>query len=298
MIYKRNSKHSLSISGMLICLSLLLCQTACGTASDNDYSSNHDKMRFVLNDRQKEILVQMELPTEYDALTASQRLAIQRIESMLTYLEDKYEPSFEYAGYIPAGLTDEEELIAYQKNPDGTIKHMISVKVDNNGDYYDDFETFAVGDYYEGIWNDNFTNEFPNLKYKFIYHPLLCDIELSKIENEHFEWEYAVQNTILLELNEFDLEEFKKIETELTKWYYEHQIHSRTTLRIFTNLSVDINGSNYTDWYHKDIYLGYYEFDFDARYDSIYIDYRNVKGADKVISEKKSIDDYIKKECD
>ena len=124
---------------------------ACGIKAESDTEDNNHisySGRTILNERQREILVQMELPTEYDELSASQQLAIQRIESMLTYLEDKYEPSFEYAGYIPASLDDEEELIVYQKNPDGSNKRLISVKVDKSGNYYDDFEWFVVGDYY------------------------------------------------------------------------------------------------------------------------------------------------------
>lgn len=65
-----------------------------------------------LTDRQKEILESVGLSTNVEDLRFYQKDAIMAIEEMLSYLENKYNKSFEYAGYVPKGNLDREALTA------------------------------------------------------------------------------------------------------------------------------------------------------------------------------------------
>lgn len=52
------------------------------------------------------------MPTQYKELTLSQKTAIEAIEDMLVYLEEKYEDTFSYSGYVTQSTVEEEHLIA------------------------------------------------------------------------------------------------------------------------------------------------------------------------------------------
>lgn len=75
-----------------------------------------------LTERQKEILIENNLPDKWMKLNTSQRQSIVAIEEMLEYLENKYNKKFCYAGYKPKNelYLDEEALLAYAEgdNPD------------------------------------------------------------------------------------------------------------------------------------------------------------------------------------
>lgn len=70
------------------------------------------KSEYELTDRQIRILEEEGLPTSFDALTAAQKRAVAAIEEMLLATEEKYGKSFDYVGYVPAGVAEEEHLIA------------------------------------------------------------------------------------------------------------------------------------------------------------------------------------------
>ena len=78
-------------------ISLLCCICLCGCNAEiskptpsNDQNATTQKEDDLTNltDRQKQILEQMELPTDYEQLNYTQQHAIKRIEIMLRYLAD------------------------------------------------------------------------------------------------------------------------------------------------------------------------------------------------------------------
>lgn len=99
---------------LITVLSLMLCGCA-GKAPDSSASGQpesaeagqSEKYTVELTERQKKILRDEGLPEEYDRLTDSQKNAIVKIESALSYLEETYEDEFEYTGYVSGGLDGE-----------------------------------------------------------------------------------------------------------------------------------------------------------------------------------------------
>ena len=90
-----------------------------------------------LNQRQVEICEAVGLPTQVDELDSHQKKAIMRIEDLLQYLDDKYNKSFKYAGYVAAGVLEDEHLIAYSE--DMNIYKTTTLYVNKDGALEDDY---------------------------------------------------------------------------------------------------------------------------------------------------------------
>lgn len=99
-------KNSILKIGILCLLFLML--GGCGTEKNEEIDS-----KITLNERQKSILAEKELPTDYEELNITQKAAIVAIEEMLEAIETKYDMEFCYAGYIEASVLEPETLIAY-----------------------------------------------------------------------------------------------------------------------------------------------------------------------------------------
>ena len=84
--------------GLIVSLIILMMGVCGSTMNNSDLPSNTESKVF-LTQRQKDILTEQGLSTEYTELSASQQKAIVAIEEMLSYAEKKYKTSFSYAGY-------------------------------------------------------------------------------------------------------------------------------------------------------------------------------------------------------
>ena len=74
--------------------------------------------KVVLNERQRELLTEEALPTDFEALPDPQQEALVAIEKMLCFLEEKYGREFSYCGYLAGGVLENEQLIACEKGGD------------------------------------------------------------------------------------------------------------------------------------------------------------------------------------
>ena len=99
--------------------------------------SNKGESTMILTERQKAILDAQGLPTDYDELYPAQKSAITAIEIMLNYLDQRYGDGFAYEGYISAGGTQKETLLA--------VRDELHVKVfrDYNDGQYMYSDTYA-----------------------------------------------------------------------------------------------------------------------------------------------------------
>ena len=134
------------IIGTVLIIGIGVC--GCGMKKNSSDESKNitlkSKPELVLNERQKEILEEVGLPTDAEKLDSSQQEAIIAIDEMLTEIEKKYNTSFSYAGYIAPGPLEHEELIAYPT--EGSSGDTFSVtRVKKNGKYvYEDEYVYGV----------------------------------------------------------------------------------------------------------------------------------------------------------
>jgi hypothetical protein len=126
-------RNRFSIGIILILISLMT--SACGCIKNIPDEINNTVQKVSLSERQKSILEENGLPTEYNELLPSQKAAIVAIEEMLCYVEEKYDTSFSYAGYIAASPLEKEHMIAF---PTSGNMASDSFTITKNGDTYED----------------------------------------------------------------------------------------------------------------------------------------------------------------
>ncbi len=151
------------IIGMVLIIGIGVC--GCGMKKNNSNESKNitlkSKPELVLNERQKEILEEVGLPTEAEKLDSSQQEAIIAIDEMLTAVEKKYNRSFSYSGYVEQGLLESEHLMAYPSDGNPRTDSFEVRKTDNG--YEDDYMNVAIRDdytkYVEEIITSNLHNE-------------------------------------------------------------------------------------------------------------------------------------------
>ena len=119
--------------------------------NDNNVENGETKeMKVELTKRQIDILEAMKLPTDYNELSLDQKSAIESIETLLTYLEEKYGTAFNYAGYAAADADEKEHLKAYPS--DGDKNDLVTVYrsyEDGKIQYEDDYANILVKPQYE-----------------------------------------------------------------------------------------------------------------------------------------------------
>ena len=143
----------------IICISLtiviLMSFSACEKLSsqqsdlnigDTDITIIKGEETMELTRRQIDILKLENLPTNYEQLNNSQKRSIIAIEELFSYLDAKYEITFEYVGYRAASNLDKETLIV---KPEGGTSADIVTVVRNNGECIDDYATVYYRDAYE-----------------------------------------------------------------------------------------------------------------------------------------------------
>ena len=129
---------------MVLIIGIGVC--GCGMKKNNSNESKNitlkSKPELVLNERQKEILEEVGLPTEAEKLDSSQQEAIIAIDEMLTAVEKKYNRSFSYSGYVGQGLLESEHLMAYPSDGNPRTDSFEVRKTDNG--YEDDYMNVAL----------------------------------------------------------------------------------------------------------------------------------------------------------
>lgn len=117
----------------------------------------------MLNQRQKDILEQMNLPQDYDSLTIIQKSAIVAIDDMLFYLENQYNETFMYLGYYEANFAEDEHLIAECSIGKVTV---FRSRADGKYFYTDDFAVVSAGSQYRVAISDYIEETFKEKMYK------------------------------------------------------------------------------------------------------------------------------------
>lgn len=143
-------------------------------------SESHDNqegeiVNIELTERQIALLKEMGLPTDYEELSLNQKSAIESIEDLLCYLEDKYEQPFTYVGYIAGDALENEHLVAYPSDgsPDDEIK-VYRTYVNKVYRYEDNYATVLAKPFFEERINE-FVSENINILNKKVF----CKVTLA-----------------------------------------------------------------------------------------------------------------------
>ena len=184
-----------------------------------------------LNDWEKELLSANGLSTDIDELTANQKISVQHIYEMITYMNEKYGEEFGYAGYIEPGLMQNETLYVYPLKNSSGVMSTIYVKIDENGDFYDNYaagETEIVNNTETEM--NKFIAEYFKDKETVSYITEVYPIEHPEnIHGDDYAWELLVDSTFFISENDCtraELEEFGRV---MAQWACDR--HMRIKMR-------------------------------------------------------------------
>ena len=227
----------------------LVCLTSCGKAGKSGHKwQNSD----TLNEWQINLLEAQGLPTDIEKLTPMQKLSIQHIYEMITYLNDKYGEEFVYAGYIQPGLMDEETLLAYPKKygADGG-RNTVKVTVDDNGNFIDTYSSLEVRNYYESLINNFTQNYFDSNEVKIVVTDFESEfVEKKYIKNEDFEKKISATNLFFIPTMICSKSNFHDFTDEVAKWMKLHNVYGHVRITMIKNSNTsDISYSNYSNFY-------------------------------------------------
>lgn len=232
--------------------------TSCGKSTNSSQTGHKWENSDTLNEWQMNLLETQGLPTDIEQLTPSQKRSIQHIYEMITYLNEKYDEEFIYAGYIEPGLMEEEELFAYPKQYGSQGgRNTISVKLDDNGDFTDNYSNMEVINYCEKLIGDYIRSYFDSDEIGYLMFVNTNRINSMKdVEDGDFHWDIGVQNVFFLSNNDVCLEEIESFSHDYANWLFEHKIISNNQFNIVRNTDIKIiSYSNYDTYYHEDYFV-------------------------------------------
>ena len=219
----------------------------------------------ILNDWQKEVLAAEGLPTEADELTDSQLKSIQRIYEMITYLNDKYDEEFIYAGYLEPASNQTETLYAYPRLLGADYgRNTVTVKAAKDG-FTDDYSDRSIVDYAEEMANDFMKDYFDSDQVIAFFKVNACDIKKNEVIDGDFQWKLGVSDIIFVNEDICNADQVEEFAANYAKWLYEHELDGRHRINIVKDMDVtQITYEEIADVYDYDNYLGYYDFGFDS----------------------------------
>ncbi len=200
-----------------------------------------------LNEWQKSLLKAEGLPTDIEQLSPSQKCSIQHIYEMITYLNEKYDEEFVYAGYVEPSVMDEETLYAYPKQfgPEGG-KNTVEVTLDEKGNFTDTYSDMGVSSYLEKLIGDYVRGYFKSDEIAYFMTVNDSNIDsMAEVGNGDFQWKIGLMNSFFFSDKYFTQEDIEKFAPIFAKWLYEHKIVSDNHLNIVRN--VDVKKATYSN---------------------------------------------------
>lgn len=141
---------------MLLISVLAVAGMGCNMFENESYSDQEEEtVNIKLTERQIALLKELGLPTDYEELSLNQKSAIESIEDLLTYLEEKYNQPFTYVRYVAGDALEDEHLVAYPSNgtPDDEIT-VYRTYVDKKFQYEDDYAVVLAKPLFETVVNE------------------------------------------------------------------------------------------------------------------------------------------------
>ena len=217
----------------------------------NIVSSTQEQV--VLNERQKNILKEEGLPTDYEKLTPTQKMAIVSMEEMLQYADEKYGKTFCYAGYVAAGAVDDEHTIAYPSDGD-ELKERFTITKTESG-YEDNYINIVANEDFFKYLSNNIEPFLNGAEAKIL--GTITKTSLNKVPDDLTEFDGNVESStmIFIDGKTFDENNVKEFETAVTDFMNEHKLYSTVQVIVLKEGNLQgITEDNYTDYLSKTYY--------------------------------------------
>ncbi len=203
-----------------------------------------------LNQRQIEICEAVGLPVDFEELDANQQKNIMRIEALLQYLDNKYNKTFKYAGYVADGVLEDEHLIAYSE--DMSIYYPTTLYVKENGLFEDDYiQVYAAAE----IESEATLYVMQNWKSKAKIFVRSCETETADITKISLETmgDTSAFFTVVLESPATD-EDVKKYSNDFISWAKEYGLYG--TVEVYVVEDDEFNDITIENYEHIKVNTG------------------------------------------
>lgn len=232
---------------------IILMTRVCGCTMNNSDLPGNAESEASLNQRQKDILAEQGLPTEYKELSVSQQRAIVAIEDMLVYAEKKYSTSFSYAGYSAPSSLEKEHMRAFPTSGDMETDSFTITKTDTG--YEDDYVNVAANEIYVAHVYDGIKNILPNTEIKVFAE--IIRTSLVEVPTVDTELQGKVESSLWVFVDgvtwgEDDINNFK---TEFGDYLAEHQLYGMAQIILLKDGKIAyLTKYNYTDYLSEEYY--------------------------------------------
>lgn len=237
----------------LITALIILVIGVCGCTMNHTDLQNNKEPEVTLSERQKNILSEQGLPTEYAQLSPHQQRAIVAMEEMLLYAEEKYDMPFSYAGYTAAGSMEKEHMQAYP-----TSGHMetdtFTITKTKDG-YEDDFLSVAATPYFTSYLTEQFKAFLPETDIKVYGKITKTSLQEMPAEDTVFDGKVSSSLCIFVDGATCSEESFETFKTQYVDFMREHQLYGMAEVVLLKegNL-VYLSRYNYMDYLSQTYY--------------------------------------------
>lgn len=234
-------------AAVLLAVSVTACSSAGDSGAAAPQTDTEESAATVLTERQKDILTQEGLPTNYDDLSLLQKSAITAIGDMLDYIENKYSHQFMYLGYVAAGPLEKEHLDVYPVGK--SSRDVVTVYRDYVGGEYvysDNYPLLEANTLYQEAM-ESFFNSYAGVEYKAYVN--VTSSEEDAAANSIISVSSA-SNYVFVNSQTCNEIFFSSIVDDFSSWIVKEskgQATSSTTLLLVNSDLAKITKYNYTD---------------------------------------------------
>lgn len=226
----------------------------CGCLMNHPNLSKNTKPEVSLSERQKRILAENGLPIEYDELRISQRSAIMAIEEMLCYVEEKYDTSFSYAGYIAASPLEKEHMLAF---PTSGSKMSDTFTITKNGDTYeDDYINVAINAEFTSYIYENVQSFAPDTEFKVFSK--ITKTSFLEVPASPPDFDGKVESSLLIFIDgsTFKEEDLGSFKAQFTGFMREHKLYGMAQMILLKEGQIAYPTKyNYADYLSEEHYV-------------------------------------------
>jgi hypothetical protein len=239
--------------GIIVSL-IILMMGVCGCTMNNSDLPSKTESEVSLNQRQKDILAEQGLSTEYTELSASQQKAIIAIESMLSYAEEKYNTSFSYAGYSAQSSLENEHMRAFPTSGDKETDSFTITKTDKG--YEDDYVNVATNAIFVSYVYDGIKTILPNTEIKIFAE--ITKTSLVEVPTADTDFQGKVESSlwVFIDSATFTGQDLSAFKADLNEYLTEHQLYGMVQLILLKDGKIAYPTKyNYTDYLSEEHYV-------------------------------------------
>ena len=237
-------------------IALLACLLLLGACQQTDKLPEQESLEVKgeLTDRQKEILALEKLPTNYEELSYRQREAIQAIEEMLTYIEDKYGKPFDYVAYYEPDMIQVETLVVCEPGL-SAIDYSVEIKRVEN-EFQDDYPDSLARQVYKPVIEGQLLDLMGEENIKLT--SLTCSMGQSADLVKNFEEiqknpSFSAFHMVAIRASD-EINNLDGLEMELTDWLEKNAIQSTTRLFLLDEdvfEGINLSNAHKADYVHQ-----------------------------------------------